>query len=123
MTPFTYAANPARVIFGRGTTVRAAEELERLGASRALILTTAPQAADGRALAAALGDPVVGHFSGAEMHTPTTVTERALAAFRNADADAVVAIGGGSTIGLGKAIALRTDCPSSSSPQAMPAPR
>jgi maleylacetate reductase len=42
------------------------------------------------------------------MHTPVEVTERALAAFRDAGADCVVALGGGSTIGLGKAIATRT---------------
>src|SRR5690606_29679006 len=39
---------------------------------------------------------------------PVAVTERALAAFREARADCVVALGGGSTIGLGKAIATRT---------------
>ena len=45
------------------------------------------------------------------MHTPVEVTEEALAATRAAGADALVALGGGSTIGLAKAIALRTDMP------------
>jgi alcohol dehydrogenase class IV len=45
------------------------------------------------------------------MHTPVDVTERAMAAVMALKADVLVAIGGGSTIGLGKAIALRTDLP------------
>ena len=45
------------------------------------------------------------------MHTPVTVTEQAMAAYAAAGADCVVALGGGSTIGLGKAIALRNGCP------------
>jgi maleylacetate reductase len=45
------------------------------------------------------------------MHTPVEVTERALAAVRAAGADCLVALGGGSTTGLGKALALRTDLP------------
>jgi len=45
------------------------------------------------------------------MHTPTEVTERALEAVRATGADCTVALGGGSTTGLGKAIALRTDLP------------
>jgi len=43
------------------------------------------------------------------MHTPVEVTARAMAAFTAAEADCTVALGGGSTIGLGKAIAWRND--------------
>jgi alcohol dehydrogenase class IV len=45
------------------------------------------------------------------MHTPVTVTETALAVVRQRGVDGVVSVGGGSTTGLGKAIALRTDLP------------
>jgi alcohol dehydrogenase class IV len=45
------------------------------------------------------------------MHTPVEVTERAMETVREVRADCLVAIGGGSTTGLGKAIALRTDLP------------
>ena len=47
-------------------------------------------------------------FNGAAMHTPTDVTETALAALDAAGADGVVAVGGGSAIGLAKALAART---------------
>ena len=42
------------------------------------------------------------------MHTPVEVTELALAAMKDCDADCIVSLGGGSTTGLGKALALRT---------------
>jgi alcohol dehydrogenase class IV len=58
-----------------------------------------------------LGDGAAGVFAQAEMHTPVAVTDRAMAYARELKVDGVVAIGGGSTTGLGKAIALRTDLP------------
>src|SRR4029077_11993937 len=53
----------------------------------------------------------VGTFTEAAMHTPVAITEQALAVVRERKADCTVALGGGSTTGLGKAIALRTNLP------------
>lgn len=111
MDPFIYTGLPARVIFGDGTTQETGAELEKLGVTRALVLTTPQQEEAGQEIAAMLGDLAVGQFSKAAMHTPTDVTAAALAQFEDLEADGIVAIGGGSTIGLGKALALRTDCP------------
>jgi maleylacetate reductase len=108
MTPFVFKGLPGRVIFGDGTLARTGEEVERLGRGRALVLTTAGHATAGRRLAAELGARAAGVFAGAVMHTPVDVTEAALRAYGAAGADCVVALGGGSTIGLGKAIAVRT---------------
>jgi len=108
---FTYTGLPARVVFGAGTLAQAPGELARLGVARALVLTTPAQADHGRAVAALLGDRAAGVFSGAMMHTPVDVTLAALARMRELGAGGVVAIGGGSTIGLGKAIAVRTGVP------------
>jgi maleylacetate reductase len=108
---FTYEGLPARVVFGHGTLARLAEEAERLGIGRALVLTTPGRAEQAEAVAERLGGLAAGTFAGAVMHTPVAVTEEALAAVREADADGLVAIGGGSTIGLGKAVAARTDLP------------
>lgn len=105
---FVYEALPIRVRFGRGAISEVGAELRRLGATRALVLTTPEQEEAGRRLGARLGEAFAGLFPGAAMHTPTDVTERALGALRSAAADCVVAIGGGSTTGLGKALALRT---------------
>lgn len=109
MQEFIFPAIPTRVIFGRGTLGKVATEIERLGHSKALILSTPFQANDAEKLAKSLGNICVGTFTQAAMHTPIEVTEAALTAFKQAKADCVVSLGGGSTIGLGKAIALRTN--------------
>jgi maleylacetate reductase len=111
MESFVYEALPTRVIFGTGTVAKLREEVERIGVSRALVLSTPEQARQAEGLAASLGDLAAGAFAGAAMHTPVEVTEEALAAARELRADGLVAVGGGSTTGLGKAIALRTDLP------------
>lgn len=111
MQAFDYTALPGRVIFGRGTLARVPEMVRELGGTRALVLTTPQQADAGEQVLALLGDLGAGLFSGATMHTPVEVTEQALACARQAGADCVVAVGGGSTTGLGKALALRTDMP------------
>lgn len=105
---FTFENLPCRVVFGSGTLSAAADELQRLGAKRALVLTTPQQEAQGRKLGLSLGPLFAGIFPGATMHTPVEVTERGLAAVKDCDADCVVSLGGGSTTGLGKALALRT---------------
>src|SRR5581483_12059610 len=111
MNSFIYQTQPARVIFGSGTGMQLAAEAERLGLARLLILCTPGQIALAERARAWAGHRAVGVFAEAAMHTPVEVTERALVAVRAVGADGVVAIGGGSTIGLGKAIALRTDLP------------
>ncbi len=111
MQSFVYEALPSRVIFGSGTRARLGDEIDRLGVRRALVLSTPPQRAVATALAASLGGRCVGVFSDARMHTPVDVTDSAMARVLAEAVDGVVAVGGGSTIGLGKAIALRTDLP------------
>lgn len=107
---FVYNANPARIVFGAGTSATLGKELEAAGKSRALVLSTPFQREAADKLATGLGGLAAGVFAEAAMHTPVDVTERAMAAFAAADADCVVSLGGGSTIGLGKAIAYRNDC-------------
>lgn len=108
---FTYAINPGRITFGSGSIARAADEVKRIGCHRALILSTPFQTRDAERLADQLGPLAAGIFAGAAMHTPVAVTEEAMEAFERAGADCVLAFGGGSTIGLGKAIAWRNDAP------------
>jgi maleylacetate reductase len=108
---FSYQGNAARIVFGLGASADVGRWLEELGCKRALVLSTPHQAADGEALAKRLGGLAVGVFPGATMHTPVEVTERAIAHAAEHDADCVVSLGGGSTTGLGKAMAYRTDIP------------
>ncbi|MFG2884133.1 maleylacetate reductase and hydroxyquinol 1,2-dioxygenase domain-containing protein [Streptomyces sp. NPDC048297] len=111
MRTFVYTSHPSRVVFGAGTVGRLGEEAGRLGCSRVLLLSSPPLAAASARVREALGDLVVAEFDGAAMHTPVEVTERALQVLGESGADGIVAVGGGSTTGLSKALALRTGLP------------
>ncbi|PYB74184.1 maleylacetate reductase [Rhizobium wuzhouense] len=111
MTRFTYTGNPARILFGAGRSAEVGSAVETLGCRRALVLATQHQKADAEALSERLGALSVGVYAGAVMHTPVEVTETALKIVAETGADCVVSLGGGSTTGLGKAIAYRIDLP------------
>ena len=101
----------ARIVFGNGASAKVGPWVEELGCRRALVLSTPHQAAEAEAMAARLGALSAGTFAGAAMHTPVDVTERALSHAQEVGADCVVSLGGGSTTGLGKAMAWRTGIP------------
>lgn len=109
--PFVYEALPMRVLFGVGTRSSLRDEALRLGMSRVLILCGPAHESAAREIAGELGDLYAGTYAGARMHTPVDVTEQALAVLHERRGDGIVAIGGGSATGLGKALALRTDLP------------
>ena len=108
---FTARTARVRVRFGIGASHAVADEVRALGCSRVLILSTPQQVASAMRAAEDLGPLAAGIFSKAAMHTPTEITAEALAHVAEVRADCLVAVGGGSTTGLGKAIALRTDLP------------
>lgn len=108
---FTYVANPGRVVFGPGTISRLPDEVAILGLSRVMIITTEARAYLGMQASDLLQDKVVLLYPHAMMHTPWDVTETALRALKSHDIDGLVAIGGGSTTGLSKALALQTGLP------------
>ncbi|KAJ6261522.1 hypothetical protein Dda_4192 [Drechslerella dactyloides] len=107
---FTYTSNPSRVIFGSGTLTKLPSELSRQNLKAPLILCTPHQVAQA-SLVAALLPAVAGTFTEATMHTPTHITQKALAYAQSVESDCIVSIGGGSTIGLGKALSVRTGQP------------
>ncbi|WP_030169891.1 maleylacetate reductase and hydroxyquinol 1,2-dioxygenase domain-containing protein [Streptomyces sp. NRRL S-813] len=111
MRTFAHTSPPSRVVFGAGTVGRLRQEVERLGCSRILLLSSPPVAEAAARVREALGDVLAAEFDGAAMHTPVEVTEQALEVLTGAAADGIVAVGGGSTTGLSKALALRTDLP------------
>jgi maleylacetate reductase len=108
MPSFVFPGLTTRVIFGAGAIAQVRDELVRLGHGKALVLSTPHQQADAERLAVRLGDLCAGVFAGAVMHTPVEVTAQAVETYRACGASAVVSLGGGSTTGLGKAIAVRT---------------
>jgi maleylacetate reductase len=111
MKGFIYQALPSRVVFGAGALERLGEEIERLGANRALILSTPEQRGSAEDIAQRLGSKASGIYDKAVMHVPIETAQDARRVAESLGADCCVAIGGGSTIGLGKAIALTSDLP------------
>ena len=108
---FVYQGSPQRVVFGRGALAGLPREVERLGLMRVLVLSTPGQSKAADAIATLLGGAGRRVFAEARMHTPIEVTEAAMGVVRDEAIDGTLAVGGGSTTGLGKAIALRTDLP------------
>jgi maleylacetate reductase len=108
---FVYLSQPARVIFGAGSSIHLVREIELLGASKALVLSTPEQASDAERIAAQLGSRAAGTYTKAVMHVPIETVREVLGVARALGADCAVAIGGGSTTGLGKAIALDSGLP------------
>jgi maleylacetate reductase len=111
MTPFVYVAHPARVIFGAGALAQLGREIELLGATRALVLSTPGHADSAQRVAQMLGPRSVGVFAKAVMHVPIETARGAREVAQQLGADCAVTIGGGSTTGLGKAIALESGLP------------
>ena len=111
MRSFTHNALPGRVVFGSGSLAKLSEEIERLGARRALVLCTPQQREQAKDVAARLGTRCAGIFDQAVMHVPIETARAARDEARRLDADCAVAVGGGSTTGLGKAIALESSLP------------
>jgi len=103
-----YEALPGRVVFGPGTLERLGEEADRLGARRVLLVGSADRVERAAAL---LGDRVAGTFTEVVQHVPVEVAEDARALARQTGADALVAIGGGSPIGVAKAVAVELGLP------------
>jgi maleylacetate reductase len=108
---FVYNGLPARVVFGAGALSKLPEELNRLGAKRALVLSTPEQKQSAQSVQSALGARAAGVYDKAAMHVPIEIAEDARRIARELGADCCVTVGGGSTTGLGKAIALTSTLP------------
>jgi alcohol dehydrogenase class IV len=109
---FTYDALPGRVVFGAGTSRRGlAAELDRVGARRVLVIAGEPERELAEELVAPLGDVVAGWFTEIRVHVPVEIAERARRAALDIRADVLLSIGGGSTTGTAKAIALEHELP------------
>jgi maleylacetate reductase len=109
--PFIYNAWAARVVFGPGTLGHLTREIDALGYRRVLVLSTPEQRPLADRVAALLGPRAAGVFDGAAMHVPIDSVRKAREVVKALDIDCAVAAGGGSTTGLGKAIALDSGLP------------
>jgi alcohol dehydrogenase class IV len=109
---FTYDALPGRVIFEPGASRRRlAEEVDRMGVSRVLLIATERERKLVEELSVPLGKGIVGVFTNVKSHVPVEVAEEARELARRLKADCLLSIGGGATTGTAKAIALAEPLP------------
>ena len=94
-----------RVVFGAGSVARLGDELDRLGASRAVVVTgrTLGTSALLDRVTGALGTRCVQVFAGARQHVPASAAAELSRVLDATRADCVVSFGGGSPIDAAKA--------------------
>lgn len=107
---FNHRTLGQRVRFASGEAKESlAAEVDLLGVDKAMVIAAGSEGE----LAAEItsGLPVAVLHDDVAMHVPTTVANRARDAATSAGADVLISIGGGSTTGLAKAVALTTGLP------------
>ncbi|HWI71342.1 MAG TPA: maleylacetate reductase [Baekduia sp.] len=107
---FTHESAPARVLFGAGRAADTPEEAARLGSRPLLIVDPVAASIAGR-LVATLDAAAVAVIDEVRQHVPVADADAARSTARKAGADVVISFGGGSTIGLAKAVALTEHLP------------
>jgi maleylacetate reductase len=98
-------------VFGPGRASEVAAEVDRLGVGRVFVIADNQAKVLDDEIAAQLGARVAGRWHEVVQHVPVELAERARAAATQSGADAIVCLGGGSSTGLAKAIALTHQLP------------
>ena len=102
---FSYQLPHQQVLFGAGCVDRVGDEAAGLGIGRALVLSSPGRAARATEIGGLLGGRRAGVSDAAGRNISVSAFEAAAAAVADCRADGLVVIGGGSAIGLGKALA------------------
>lgn len=107
---FTHQTLGQRVHFGRGRVGEyVAEEVKEHGARKVMLLASEREAAQA-AQATGLVEIAL-NWQEVIQHVPADLARRATVAAKEAEVDLILSVGGGSTTGLAKAIALETGIP------------
>lgn len=108
---FEFKPFPWNIRFQAGAFAQLKEGVESIGKQRPLVLSTPEQVGHAEQAVGHLGGLAVGVFSQARMHVPVETIESARQVASELKADCCVAVGGGSTTGLAKALAARAGLP------------
>jgi maleylacetate reductase len=106
MNPFTYDQLPARIVFGAGRIAEVGAEVERLGGRHVMLISDGAATAPASVVTGQLGSRLAVAWNEVAQHVPAELAERARTAATEASIDCVVCVGGGSSTGLAKALAL-----------------
>lgn len=108
---FSYVTHEVRVVFGAGSLATLPAELDRCGLGKVMLLMTPGRAAGREGVVTLLGPRMAGEYTGARLHVPVEVVREAREALDRMQPGSLLAVGGGSAIGLGKALAYETKLP------------
>ncbi|MDR7082816.1 maleylacetate reductase [Arthrobacter ginsengisoli] len=107
---FDHVTLGQRVLFGTGAAAaNLAAEVARLGAERVMVIASDFETGMARTVAAGI-EVALWHHD-VVMHVPLETAEKARAAAAGAGVDLLVCVGGGSTTGLAKAVAMTSRLP------------
>jgi maleylacetate reductase len=108
MRDFHFLSYAQEIIFGRAALVRMGEALKHVGWQRLMLCTNPSMLSSGHAadLEAVLGDRLVSAFDRVQPHVQDVQVEEAVALAEASGADSVIGLGGGSSIGMAKAVSF-----------------
>ncbi|HSM54826.1 MAG TPA: iron-containing alcohol dehydrogenase [Candidatus Sulfomarinibacteraceae bacterium] len=108
MNRFDYSSAAHRVVFGAGALDQLPDLLGETGWRRLLLCTSRSQTANGTVgrLRALLGPRLVAVFDDARAHVPLEQVETAVTMALEQNVDGVIGLGGGSAVGLAKAVSF-----------------
>jgi maleylacetate reductase len=98
-------------VFGEGSLQKLPDEIARMRWSKAMIVATPGRASLTEKVEALLGNRVAAVFDRAQVHVPERIAASARRMSEDCQADVIIALGGGSAIGVAKAVALASDIP------------
>ncbi len=106
---FQHATPAFRTFCGERAMTSLPKELDRLGATRAVLFFGTSMRNQAEALARveeSLGHRLAGHFDGVKEHSPVPSVESAVEVLKGLNADAVIAVGGGSAVVTARAATI-----------------
>ncbi len=112
-TEFRYVSYTQEVIFGAGSISRFPELMNRFPWKRFILCTSRSMRSKGQvaALEAAFGDRLLAIYDRVQPHVQDTQVAEVLDLARESNVDAVMGMGGGSPIGMAKAVGFQLDLP------------
>ncbi len=111
MDEFRYTSYAQEIIFGAGSLARLGEAVERFSWKRLMLCSTGSQRRNGHigAIENMLGERLVASYESVASHVPDVQVAEASALAYESEIDAVIGLGGGSSIGMAKAVSLAVE--------------